>query len=182
MNTMLDLLGSAVIGGLLLLTIVNFTVLTDTRKFESDMNVVLHRSAKEIAEVLNYDLRKVGYYHSGVAITAADSVSITYRADLDSNFVAETVRYSISDSTALTQTENPRDILLYRTVDGAQEIVGAGGLVDFRLSYFDSEGVETAVLADIAYIKVEIWVESEYLIDGEYLFTYWEMTINPRNI
>jgi len=43
-------------------------------------------------------------------------------------------------------------------------------------------GAAATTLADIAYVKAELWIESIEQTDGEYLFTYWEMTINPRNL
>jgi len=64
------------------------------------------------------------------------------------------------------------------------------GLTKFKLTYLDEFNIVTNVLANIRYIKVELWVEStikemeSYFVNPNhpYLFTYWEMKINPRNI
>jgi hypothetical protein len=47
-------------------------------------------------------------------------------------------------------------------------------------------GNVTTALDSIKYIKAEIWVQSPTKVyednEQKYLFTYWELTINPRNI
>ena len=56
------------------------------------------------------------------------------------------------------------------------------GLTDLRFSYLNINENDTANPDSICYVKAEIWVETMLSVGGEYPFTYWELTINPRNI
>jgi hypothetical protein len=56
------------------------------------------------------------------------------------------------------------------------------GLTKLKFSYYNSSRSPTNNFSEIRYIKAELWVESIFPVDGDYLFTYWEMTINPRNL
>ena len=60
------------------------------------------------------------------------------------------------------------------------------GITNLRFTYRNTLGNVTTVLDSISYIKAEIWVQSPAKVyengEDQYLFTYWELTINPRNI
>ena len=43
----------------------------------------MQQNAKTLAEILNYDLRKVGYNYSNTAIITADSNKIKFYADMN---------------------------------------------------------------------------------------------------
>jgi hypothetical protein len=63
------------------------------------------------------------------------------------------------------------------------------GLVNLKFSYLDSKGIVTSILDSIKYVKAEFWVEPSEAVNNfitgqqdSSVFTYWELTINPRNI
>jgi len=96
----------------------------------------------------------------------------------------------LGDSLEALGTANQRDKVLYRIINNTDTVGGPTlGLVDLRFSYLDSHGLPTAFLDSIKYVKAEFWVEPyEYVNDygtgqpDSSQFTYWELTINPRNI
>lgn len=190
MAVLIDILGSSFIGGLVLLLILKLNLFASSNGVSSDNELKLQQNAKTLAEIINYDFRKIGYQCNGVSIAIADSNHIKYYADIDRNNVPDVVEYYVSDSTKATGTENPRDIILYRKVNGVEQGGPSLGLTKIKFSYFDENNNITADLAKIKYIKVELWVESTIReMDSQfvnpnhpYLFTYWEMKINPRNI
>lgn len=190
MAVIVDILGSSFIGGLILLLILKLNLFASSNGVSSDNELKLQQNAKTLAEIINYDFRKIGYGCDSVAIAIADSEKIGFYSDIYRGGTVNNIEYYASDSTKATGTENPRDIVLYRKVDGVEQGGPSLGLTKIRFSYFDESGVKTQVLADIRYIKVELWVESTIRemdnpfvrSDHPYLFTYWEMTINPRNI
>jgi hypothetical protein len=104
--------------------------------------------------------------------------------------VMDFVEYYLGDSTEATGTANQRDKVLYRIINHTDTIGGPTlGLVDLKFSYMDANGIATAFLDSIKYVKAEFWVEPyEFVSDNETgqadstQFTYWELTINPRNI
>ena len=63
MNVLMDILGSTFIGGILLLLILKLNLFVTNTSFTSDSELKLQQSAKTLAEILNYDLRKIGYNH-----------------------------------------------------------------------------------------------------------------------
>jgi hypothetical protein len=163
--------------------------------YYSDNELRLQQNVKTLAEVINYDLRKIGYKYDGTAIVTAEPHRIQFYADMDApgtfgHGVTDFVEYYLGDSTEATGTANQRDKVLYRIINHTDTIGGPTlGLVDFKLSYLNSHGLPTTFLDSIKYVKAEFWVEPyEYVNDygtgqpDSSQFTYWELTINPRNI
>lgn len=190
MASLIDILGSSFIGGLLLLLLLKLNLFANSSGVTSDNELKLLQNAKTLAEIINYDFRKIGYEYDSTAIAIADSNHIKFYADIDRNNTVDTLEYYTSDTTVATGTENPRDIILYRKYNGVAMGGPTLGLTKIKLSYLNEFNVITNVLANIKYIKVELWVESTIPEmesnfvnpNHPYLFTYWEMKINPRNI
>jgi hypothetical protein len=190
MATLIDIMGSTFIGGLLLLLMLKLNLFANSSGITSDNELKLQQNAKTLAEIINYDFRKIGYGCDSTAIAIADSNRIQFYADIDKNGTVDVLEYYTGDTTQATGTENPRDIILYRKFNGVSMGGPTLGLTKIKLSYLDQFNVVTNVLADICYVKVELWVESTVREmesnfvnpNHPYLFTYWEMKINPRNI
>lgn len=182
MNTILDILGSVVIGGIVFFLLLNFSVFQSSTSSSSDANLQIQQNAKTLAEMLSYDLRKIGYKTSANPLITAQSKKISFRADIDRNGTEDIVTYLITDSSKADMTEKSNDILLMRIINEDSSSGPTLGLIDAEFSFFDSVYVITSDLAKIKYIKAELWIESNYPVDNKYPFTYWEMTINPRNL
>lgn len=194
MSAILDIMGSTFIGGMILLLIIKLNLYSTSVSYSSDNELKLQQNAKTIAEILNYDLRKVGYNHTGTAMLIADSTHMKFYADINApgttgHGVVDVVEYFVLDSTNASGTSNTRDVVLVRVVNGSDSITGPSlGLVKLRFSYYNGAGVKTTALDSIKYIKTEFWVEPTEKINNfltgspDSTFTYWEMTINPRNI
>jgi hypothetical protein len=195
MNVILDIMGSTLIGGVLLLLILKLNLYTSNANYYSDNELKLQQNVKTLAEVINYDLRKIGYGYDGTAMVTAEQHRIKFYADMDApgtfgHGVVDFVEYYLGDSTEATGTANQRDKVLYRIINNTDTIGGPTlGLVDLKFSYLDKQGIETTILDSIKYVKAEFWVEPyEFVSDfgsdqlDSTQFTYWELTINPRNI
>ncbi len=194
MATVIDILGSSFIGGLILLIIMKMNLFMSNASYYSDNELQLQQNAKTLAEIINYDFRKIGYNVSGTAILTAEQKKIKLIGDLEKpgdtgNGVVDTVEYYVLDSTFAPETKNPRDIVLVRKLNNKSIIAGPTlGLVNLRFSYLDSLSTPTADLSKIRYIKTELWIEPSEPINNfvtgnrDSVFTYWEFTIHPRNI
>lgn len=182
MNIILDLLGASLIGGIVMLLIVNLNAYSTETKYSSDADLRLQQDAKTLAEIINDDLRKIGYKYDGTAITEADSQRVSFYGDIDNDGSMDQVTYFLGTKEEASLTPNPDDRVLYRVVNN--DTIGGPtlGLTDLRFSYLNKEEQETAYADSICYIKAEIWVETILPVNDDYPFTYWEMTINPRNI
>lgn len=195
MNILLDIFGSIFIAGLLLLMILKLNLFASNANYYSDNELKLQQNAKTLAEIVNHDLRKVGYQYDGTAIIVAEPKRIKFYADLQApgtsgHGTMDVVEYFLSDSTKAASTPNLRDKILYRVVNETDSISGPSlGLVNLKFSYMNSKGIVTSFLDSIKYIKAEFWVEPyepvTNFVTGQRdstVFTYWELTINPRNI
>ena len=195
MNILLDILGATFIGGMLLLLVIKLNIFTANASYYSDNELKLQQNAKTLGEIINYDLRKIGYNYEGVSIITADSTRIKFYADMNEPGTSgygtvDVVEYYLKDSTSSLGTSNPSDRVLCRIINEADTISGPSlGLVKLRFSYLNSQDIETTVLEDIVYIKAEFWVEPTEIVNNfitgqqdSSVFTYWELTINPRNI
>lgn len=182
MSILLDLFGSIIIGGLIVLMLVNFNMFQSKTRISSDSELQLQQNAKTLAEILNYDFRKIGYRYDNVAFAVIDSEKISFYSDIDRNGSTDLVTYMLGDTSEVSMTTNPGDRILYRIVNSDTLKGPSLGLTKAKFSYLDETSAETTILSDIKYVKAELWIESIEPVDGEYLFTYWEMTINPRNL
>ena len=195
MNTLTDIFGSIFIAGLLMLMIIKLNLFASNANYFSDNELKLQQNAKTLAEILNYDLRKIGYNYKPTAMITAQQKRIKYYADMNPPGTAghgtvDVVEYFLGDSTQVLSTPNPRDKILYRVVNNIDTLKGPSlGLVNLKFTYMNSKGVVTANLDSIKYVKTELWVEpydimKNFVTDetDSKFFTYWEFTINPRNI
>ena len=194
MSTLLDIVGSSFIAGMLLLLVLKMNLFMSNASFASDNELKLQQNAKTLAEILNNDFRKIGYKYTGTAFIAAEKERIKFVGDLQrpgqSGFgIVDTVEYFIRDTSYSSGTTNPDDIVLVRILNGNDSIAGPSlGLVKLQFNYLDSLSTPTADLTKIKYIKTEFWVEpidqADNFLTGQQdsVFTYWEFTINPRNI
>jgi hypothetical protein len=195
MNLLLDLMGSVLIAGILFLLIFKLNVYSSNANYYSDNELRLQQNVKTLAEVINYDLRKIGYNYDGTAIVTAEPTRIQFHADMDApgtfgHGVMDFVEYYLGDSTEATGTANQRDKVLYRIMNHTDTLGGPTlGLVDLKFSYLNAQGIVTTILDSIKYVKAEFWVEPyQFASDNSSgqpdstQFTYWELTINPRNI
>lgn len=187
MTVILDLLGASVIGATVILIILNLNIYSSNIKINSDSELRLQQSAKTLADIVSYDLRKIGFRKSGTAMVTAQPKKISFYSDIDSNGVVDVITYLLSDSLLVNNTSNPRDKVLFRIVNNDTSKGPSLGLVDLNFEYLNFKGKQTANLDSIKYINAELWVESPEMAKdpkgkNKYLFTYWELTINPRSM
>lgn len=194
MNIILDILGSTFIAGILLLMMLKLNIFASNASFSSDSELKMQQHAKTLGEIINYDLRKIGYKYTGTAISVADSNRIKFFADMHPPGTAghgtmDVVEYFLSDTTKAAGTPNPRDIVLTRVLNNTDTSAGPSlGLVKLKFSYFNANSIPTTNKDSIKYVKTEFWIESsdpvrnKFTEQYEYPFTYWELTIYPRNI
>ena len=182
MGMLLDLMGSTIIGGLLTIMLLNFSLFQSNTSFSSDSELQMQQNAKTLAEILNYDLRKIGYQYDNTAFIEADSERISFYSDIDRNGSVDIVTYMLSDTSEASATTNPSDVVLYRIINSDTSKGPSLGLVKLKFSYLTGNGSETTTLSEIQYVKAELWIETIESVNGEYPFTYWEITTNPRNL
>jgi hypothetical protein len=192
-TTILDILGAAVIGGILLINLlkVNGSLVENESIYSHDKNLQLDLVIA--ATVIERDFSLLGYVKSvnqvglNQNIFAGDSTSITFRSDIDNNGVIDTIRYFISDTSALSHTPNPRDMILYRKINNDFPFVLANNITRFRLTYLNTSlgNVNPPIVLTTAvnYIRIEIRVEDPYAFDNKYSEAIWRrITVSTNAI
>jgi hypothetical protein len=188
MNLILDIFGSIVIAAMLFMMIVKLELFSNQTSYTSDSELTVLRNTKTLAEIIDYDFRKVGYRYNSTAIITADSTEFEFYADIDSvGKVNDRVRYWAVASS------KPGFIILKRTIDnGTSEMSGPSlGLEKIKFTFLDS--MKTVIpyqsqYDKIKYIKTELWIKGDEPIPDAFAdtsrsaVTYWEFTIYPRNI
>lgn len=183
MNYMLDIVGSFIIGGLLLLAVMSSYSNVNEFALISSMNLAVQENLREWTQIVRHDFRKIGYHVNdpASAIQSCDSTSISFLADIDNNGIVDSVSYFLSEPDQVPGTENPRDRMLYRLVSG-QQISGSLGLTDFQLRYYDGAGNPTWVPSTVKAVEVFVQIESPFPLDTTYVWSNWRGVISPLNL
>ncbi len=184
MNSFLDIVGSTIIGGIILLIILNYNAnLTEANISQTTSNIV-QSNLNSIANELDFDFKKIGFGVSdSTKILTADTSRISFLSDIDNNGKIDTVTYYLSGLNELVSTPNPRDRFLYRVVNTQAPNSSSLGVIKFRLFYYDKNGNITGVGSSVKSFKVELYCESTFPIgENYYPLAYWNKTINPRNL
>lgn len=184
MNTYWDIIGSLVISSLFMITLFTFHNNLLQERSMSNLWIITQEDARSLSDVIEYDLRKIGYRvpKGNCAFISADSTGISFLSDLDDNGVVDSVRFYASETSKVSSTDNPDDMLFYRIVNGQSVPGSALGLTYFKVSYYDSAGVITDVLDKIREIEVEFNIESSMTVDRYYPFVFIKKKVKPKNI
>lgn len=182
MDNYLTLLGSIVIGGLMLINFVNYQADLRDHTFVQNGELILQQSAIEVVEMVEADLRKIGAGVDYPPLAVSDDNAITFYADLENDGVMDTVRYYLSDASAASATPNPNDKIFYREVNGVNTYEGAFGLTDFGIEFFDANNDATDNLYKVKALEVTMSFESTIPYDEEYASYVWRERLTPPNM
>lgn len=192
MSSIIDLITSAVVFGVLALTIARVQSNINATMYQNQFNVVVQTNAVELARQIEWDFAKIGHHVSGQKILLADSTEIRYSADIDNKYVVNSLRYFVGNTSQCSMTTNANDFPLFRIQDGST-VTQNWGMTYFRITYYDDANVQiptpitnVALLASIHSIKVAFRLESSEpvvtLQDTTWAAVTWEKNIVPRNL
>ena len=191
-STLVDMITSTVIFGVLALTVARVQANINVTMFENQHNVITQTNSVEFARQIEWDFAKIGHHVASQKVTAADSTEIRFQADLDNKHVINSVRYYVGDTSQCSMTLNKHDFPLFRVQDG-RSVVQHWGLTEFKIAYYDSseQKISTPIigatnLARIHSIKVTFQLESAEPVVSDHgsvwAMVAWEKTIIPRNL
>ena len=145
----LDVLGSMVIGGMLLLILFRLNDSTTQNTYNFSGELVTQQNMVTTVEVLEYDFRKIGYCENPLAlpdpeenaILYADTSKIRFLTDVlvppyndpHGDGVVDTMEYYLGRK--ITSTPNPNDRMLFRIVNSDTTGVNLG-ITEFKIRYF----------------------------------------------
>ncbi|MCE1188552.1 MAG: hypothetical protein LWX56_05365 [Ignavibacteria bacterium] len=206
-TTILDILGSMFIGGILLLSLkqVNYNVVMNAQFYNVDF--LLQRQLFQDVQILERDIKRIAYTKGGPispqsnAIPLADTSALTLVGDVDAtnSSKTDTIAYYLGATSELSSTTNPNDRILYRRVNNQTPIALETGVTQFRFLYMNSLNDTLATpmssaagtSGQIASIQVAIRLESGDSYNEQfsasdrkkYAQVYWrQITLIARNL
>lgn len=175
-STLLDILGSTLIGGMLLLILFRVNDATVENNFMYGGELIVQQNLVAVVELIEYDFRKIGYCEDWeklsnplLYIISADSNSIKFRTDLDSDGNVDSLWYYSGPVSEIPETPNPRDRYLYRVENDDKPIGTNLGITEFNMVYYDALGkkLSSPVASPdlIQMIEINVRVEDVYGYD-----------------
>ena len=185
-SSLLDILGSTIIGGLLLMILMRMNATAVQNNYLYSGEQIVQQNIVEVVKLLEYDFRKIGYCSvwtnipdPAKAIIQADSNSISFLTDIVTSSypygdgVVDTLKYYLSSKSVLSSTPNPNDMILYRVINH-DAVAGSNlGVTQFKLTFFDANGTIITAMPEnpplgIASIQIDIAVENPAAYGNDY--------------
>ncbi|MFH1008459.1 MAG: hypothetical protein V1800_13315 [Candidatus Latescibacterota bacterium] len=193
MGTNMDLIGSFIIGGTLILTILTLNATLADSSYQNTLDLIVQQNMTALGRIIQDDFSKMGFgvFDPATVLLLADSTHITFQTDLDQDGQADTLRYYISEPAAATSTLNPDDRLLYRVVNSEPVQGDSWGVTEFALRYLDIGGLETGDLGSVRAVEVSLMLKGadpygRITVEGvekdRYSQAVWETTFWPRSL
>lgn len=191
-TTIIDILGATIIGGILLVNLLNLNqrVIQSESVYGHDKN--LQVDVVILATIMDRDFGLLGYCGDytkmdSTAIIYGDSMSIKFLADVDNNGIFDTLHYFVSDTTLLSGTANPRDRVLYRKLNSNPPFAVANNITEFNLKYLDTffNEVPTPINLNkiVNFIRIAFKVEDPFAYDEQYSEALWRrLTVTANNL
>ncbi len=193
-NVLMDILGSSIIGGIIMLTLfrVNDSAIENTLNGSTELSA--QQNLSTVVQILEEDFRRIGYCADwnkipvpSHAIIFADSNEIKYLTDIESDGKVDTMHYYIGDPSELLVTPNPRDRFLYRVVNSEIPVGVNLGVTQFSLTFFnplgDSIYFPVTDPREIYTMKIDITVEDVAAYNQEYSTAFWrQIRLAARNL
>ena len=191
--SIIDTLGSIAIGGFLMLTLFRMNSASAENTYHYTGELTVQENMVSIVKLLEHDFRKIGYCEDPTkitpsrAITFADTSDITFLTDVDFDGIVDEVRYHLGPKSELTDTPNPDDRMLYRSVNG-NPVAANLGVTRFYITYYGYVGtpLETPIThapTGILSMQIDIRVENTAAFGNEYRYAYWrQVRLSSRNL
>ena len=192
MATWLDIIGSVLIGTLVMFLIMKLNYQVSTNSTEITSNGIVQNYLTTITTIMENDLYKIGYRISDPnKLNIADSNRFSYKADVNNDGTTDSVRYYFGTTSQAGKTTNPNDKPLFKVLNGGTP-VRIGFIRDCRFTYYDSTGRQissygaSATISDtlkkVRMVNVYIKCESPYLINKYYQSAEYSRKIKPVNL
>ncbi len=193
-TVLIDILGSLIIGGLLLLTALQMNDNATANTFQSQENLTVQQNMTSVVENIESDFRRIGYCKNPLLVTDKTkyilygrSDSIAFTGDIGNDGTLDTVRWWIGD---YVKGPNPRIRMLCRRVDETPTDSANMGITQFSMMFIGwmNDTIATYVSGGADYpalVQLTLRVEPTAAYDTAYYqnFSYWRQTrLVSRNI
>jgi hypothetical protein len=170
MGTMLDLMLSVILGGILMMIVLDANEIAVENQSVYNGDMLVQEMLTSVAQVVEGEIRNMGFGvpEKDAGILYADTSRIIFLTDLSRSGVSlDTIQYLLGDTLDLAYTQNELDRLLYRRVN-SQPVTQIGAVTLFHLSYITKSGevlttpVTPSRLTEIHVVEVTIEVQNPH--------------------
>ena len=186
MSMMLDIIGAAVLVGMLMLTIMNININMNSETYRTASEFHTQTELIQLARIFEFDLYKIGYAIAKPAIISADTSYLKFKTNLLNVAGArDSIEYILG--TPVTTSQNPSDKHLLR-IENVSTVSISYSVTRFKLTYYNARDsvmatpVTGSLRDSIRSIRVQLRLEGPTLIDGQYTGAFYEKLIYPRNL
>ncbi len=169
-SSILDIIGSIVIGGFLLLLLWRIDDAAVKNVYNNSEELILQRNLTTVVTIIEHDFRRIGYCKNyslisdSANVVSATDTSIAFLTDVNDKGEVDTLHYYIGPVSELSFTPNPNDRYLYRVVNNEKPVGVNLGVTEFNLIYFNVAGdtlhPPIANLGTISTIEINVAVEN----------------------
>lgn len=193
-TTLLDILGSVIIGGVMMTIAYRLSDTITEKTYNHSGELTIQQNLATAAQIIEYDFRKIGYCKNWQlipdptkVIIYADTSEIRFYTDIDNNETIDSIHYYLGPTSELKGTANPRDRLLYRVVNNETPKSANLGITQFYLVFFDALGdtltPPLGINSGITSIEINLTVESTDAYDQKYSKAFWrQIRMVSRNL
>lgn len=196
MATFLDIIIASIIGGVLLLSVINANNVVGETSTRINGDVLVQQMLISTVQIVEGEFRNmgVGVNEDSASVIFARDTAITFLSDIDRNGTPDRIEYWSGSVSGLAHTQNEKDRFLHRRVNGgARQSVGI--VTDFRLRYYSQGQLDTLTppiaandLAMIKIVEITLEVQNSYalyrdprdVLPGEqnalFSSSYWRQT------
>ena len=193
-STILDILGSIIIGGILMSIVFRLSDAATEKTYNNSGELSLQQNLSTVAQIIEHDFRKIGYCADwnklpdpSKAILFVDTSAIKFLTDIEADGELDSIFIYLGPASELSATENPRDRILYRVINDETPVQSNLGITQFYMVYYDVLG-DTIYLpisnnGEISSIEINMTVENVAAYDENYSKAYWrQIRMVARNI
>ncbi len=193
-SVILDILGSIVISGMLMLILLRLNDATIENTYTSSGDLTVQQNLTTVVQIIEHDFRKIGYCADWEnipdptkSIIYADAHRIKFLTDENNDKTVDIMDYYIGPPSELNDTPNPRDRFLYRLLNNESPVSANMGVTQFDLKYYDVFNNEipspVTVPGEIHTIQINITVEDPAAYDEKYNTVFWrQIRLAARNL
>jgi hypothetical protein len=173
MSTIVDIILSIFLGGILLLVILSANDLTAETTYMLNGDVFVQQTLVSVVQIVEGEIRNMGYGYPdslGAPMVVARDSAIAFLEDFGLDQVYDTVSYYTGPVSELAGTQNDSDRFLYRQVNnGPKNAIGV--VTRFQLRYFSQAQLDTLTppvaaedLVSIKVVEITLEVQNPYAL------------------
>lgn len=195
MGVMIDIIGSTIIRGAIILVILNLNVSLNNALSQKTVRAALKQKTVVPAQILTDDIRLAGYNQPGPpsfspkALAIADTSEIKFLADLNSDSTTDIVHYYLGAADPVSKHR----VLCRQLNNAVTPDTLARDVISLRFTYYNSSGGTIPPGTNRTLIKsisIKLTIESNIQVtegigtgnSARYERAYWERTIFPQNL